>query len=70
MDTVKALMVSLLFPKVEAIWPIAGAIIAEETGLMKVNADTIAVAAHLRLKLQLYKGYKLNNVALLTQRTF
>lgn len=31
----------------------AGAIIDEDTGLMKVKADTIAVAAHFRLKVQL-----------------
>ena len=34
----------------------AGAIMAEETGEMKVKAETIAVAAHLRLKLQLRVG--------------
>ena len=31
----------------------AGAIMDEETGLMNVNADTIAVAPHFCLKLQL-----------------
>ena len=32
----------------------AGAIIDEETGLMNVNADTISIALHFLLKLQLY----------------
>jgi hypothetical protein len=32
----------------------AGAIIDEETGLMKVNADTITVAPHFCLKVQLW----------------
>jgi hypothetical protein len=32
----------------------AGAIIDEETGLMNVNADTINVALHFLLKLQLH----------------
>ena len=32
----------------------AGAIIDEETGLMNVNADTISVALHFLLKLQLH----------------
>jgi len=32
----------------------AGAIIDEETGLMNVNADTISVALHFSLKLQLH----------------
>ena len=33
--------------------PEAGAIIDEETGLMNVNADTISIALHFLLKLQL-----------------
>ena len=32
----------------------AGAIIDEDTGLMNVNADTIRIALHFLLKLQLY----------------
>ncbi len=32
----------------------AGAIVEEETGLMNVNADTIIVACHFLLKLQLH----------------
>jgi hypothetical protein len=46
--------------KVDATLPVAGAIIEEETGLMKVNNDTIIVAAHLRLKLQLWKNCEPN----------
>jgi hypothetical protein len=34
--------------------PEAGAIIDEETGLMNVNADTINIALHFLLKLQLH----------------
>jgi hypothetical protein len=36
-------------------WLEAGAIIEEETGLTNVNADTITVACHFLLRLQLYK---------------
>jgi hypothetical protein len=49
MDVVSASITSLLIPKAEATWPAAGAIIEDETGLMKVNDDIINVAAHLRL---------------------
>jgi len=49
MDVLSAIMTLLVVPKVDATWSLAGAIIEEETGLMKVNDDTIAVAAHLRL---------------------
>ena len=37
----------------------AGAIIEEETGLMNVNADTIIVAFHFLLKLQLHTSNRL-----------
>ena len=37
----------------------AGAIIEEETGLMNVNADTIIVACHFLLKLQLHTSNQL-----------
>jgi hypothetical protein len=49
MDVVSASMTSLSIPKEEATCPVAGAIIEDETGLMKVNDDMIIVAAHLRL---------------------
>ena len=49
MDVVSAIVTLLLIPKVEATWSLAGAIIEEDTGLIKVNDDTITVAAHLRL---------------------
>ena len=39
----------------------AGAIIEEETGLMNVNADTIIVACHFFLKLQLHTSSQLGN---------
>lgn len=34
----------------------AGAIMEDDTGLMKVKADTMAVAAHFRLNVQLVDG--------------
>ena len=40
----------------------AGAIIEEETGLMKVNADTIIVACHFLLKLQLHASNQLRQM--------
>ena len=43
----------LVIPNSRGSWPVAGAIIEEDTGLMKVKADMIAVAAHFCLKLQL-----------------
>lgn len=49
MDVVSASIASSFMLKVDATLPVAGAIIEEETGLMKVNIDTIIVAAHLRL---------------------
>jgi hypothetical protein len=41
-------------PNCSANCPEAGAIIVEETGLMKVNADTMTVAPHFLLKFQLH----------------
>jgi hypothetical protein len=49
MDVASALKTLLLIPKVEATWLLAGAIIEEDTGQIKVNDDTITVTAHLRL---------------------
>lgn len=46
MDVSMAMMLSFVMPNSDAICPVAGAIIEDETGEMKVNADTITVAAH------------------------
>lgn len=46
----------LWMPKSAASWSLAGAIMEDETGLMNVKADTMAVAAHLRLNVQLEMG--------------
>ena len=43
----------LWMPNCSANCPEAGAIIVEETGLMNVNADTMAIAPHFFLKSQL-----------------
>lgn len=43
----------LVIPNSRAICALAGAIIEDETGLMNVNAETIAVAAHFFLNAQL-----------------
>jgi hypothetical protein len=40
-------------------WLEAGEIIEEDTGLMNVNADTIIVACHFLLKLQLHTSNQL-----------
>jgi hypothetical protein len=68
MDVVRAIKTSLWIPKSEATWALAGATIEEETGLMKVNADTTTVAAHLRPKLQLHENRKLGKHADLVVR--
>lgn len=47
------MITELEMPRSAARASLAGAIMDDDTGLIKVNADTIAVAAHLRLKLQL-----------------
>ena len=44
-----------VIPNSTAITEAAGATIDDDIGLIKVNAETMAVAAHLRLKLQLYE---------------
>lgn len=48
-------MAEFVMPNCAAINPDAGATIEDETGLMKVNAEIMAVAAHFRLKVQLRK---------------
>ncbi len=52
-EVVSAMMAVFVMPNWSARASDAGAIIDDETGLINVNAETIAVAAHLRLKLQL-----------------
>ena len=47
------MMTELVMPNCAATASVAGAIMDEETGLMNVKAETIAVAAHFRLKDQL-----------------
>lgn len=42
-----AIRTLLVIPNSSASWAVAGAIIDEDTGLINVNAETIAVAAHL-----------------------
>jgi hypothetical protein len=46
---VMAMMTSSVMANCAAICRLAGAIMEEETGLMKVKAETMMVAAHLRL---------------------
>lgn len=53
MEVVMASITVLWIPKRSASCPEAGAIIDEETGLINVNADTMMVAPHFRLNLQL-----------------
>ena len=53
MDVVRAITTSFVMPKLAASSSLAGAIMEDDTGLMNVNADTMAVAAHLRLNVQL-----------------
>lgn len=55
---VRAITVELVIPKSAAIARLAGAIIEDETGEMNVKAETMAVAAHFRLKVQLKKTEK------------
>jgi hypothetical protein len=50
--------------KRSATCPEAGAIIDDETGLMNVNADTIRIALHFLLKLQLYARNHLGQVTM------
>jgi hypothetical protein len=52
-DVVMASRTLLWISKRSANWVEAGAIMDEETGLMNVNADTMKVAPHFCLKLQL-----------------
>lgn len=52
-DTVIAAKAELCIPNSRATAAPAGATIDDETGLMKVNADTVKVAAHFRLYNQL-----------------
>ena len=52
-DVVRAITTELSIPNCSASWPLAGAIMEDDTGLMNVKADTIAVAAHFCLKPQL-----------------
>lgn len=46
MDVSSAMTEVFVIPNCCAICVLAGAIMEEETGLIKVNADTISVAAH------------------------
>ncbi len=52
-----AITAELVVPKSAASTSDAGAIIDDETGLMNVKVETMAIAAHLRLKLQLHIRY-------------
>ena len=52
-EVVRAIRTVLVIPNSSARAVDAGATIEDDTGLMNVNADMMAVAAHLRLKLQL-----------------
>ena len=58
MDVSSAVTLLLVMPNSSAICSLAGAIMDEDTGLMNVNADTIAVAAHFLCLLQLENGSK------------
>ena len=49
-------MVGFVIPKSAASASLAGATIDEETGEMKVKAETIAVAAHFCLNVQLMEA--------------
>ena len=60
MDVSSAVTLLLVMPNSSAICPLAGAIMDEDTGLMNVNADTIAVAAHFLCLLQLKNGSNVN----------
>ena len=48
------MMTVFVMPNSRDSWPVAGAIMEDETGEMKVKAETIAVAAHFFLKDQLH----------------
>jgi hypothetical protein len=48
-----AISTSLPIPNCSAIWNVAGATMEDETGEMKVKAETMAVAAHFLRKDQL-----------------
>ena len=48
-----AIIAEFVTPKSWASCSLAGAIMEDETGLMKVNAETMTVAAHLRENFQL-----------------
>jgi len=48
-----AICTVLVIPNSFAMVPVAGATIEDDTGLIKVNNDTIAVAAHLSLNFHL-----------------
>ena len=52
---VSAMTTVFVIPNSTAMTEAAGATIDDDIGLIKVNAETMAVAAHLRLKLQLYE---------------
>lgn len=52
-EVVSAMTAEFVMPNSAASTSDAGAIIDDDTGLMNVKAETMAVAAHLRLKLQL-----------------
>ena len=52
-EVVMASRTVLWMSKRSANWPEAGAIIEDETGLINVNAETMTVAPHFFLKLQL-----------------
>lgn len=53
MEVTKAIVTSLVIPKRSATWALAGAIMLEDTGEIKVNAETTNVAAHFFFRLQL-----------------
>lgn len=70
-DVVSAIITVFVMPNCFANAMDAGATIEDETGLMNVNAEMMAVAAHLRLKLQLKqydkrRAYDWNEKSLLT----
>lgn len=57
-----AISTELVIPNCWAICSVAGATIEEDTGLMKVNAETMAVAAHFRVNTQLQISINLNRL--------
>ena len=54
-DVVIATTASLVIARSSATWPLAGAIMEDETGLMNAKADTTTVAPHFFLKDQLQR---------------